>query len=174
MQTSAHQPPGAAHPGAASWTGCWTACSTPPFWWTPTAACLYISASSFPDPSQRAAVVGQHISVLDQLSPFEEVLRTGQPRPDLFLELHGRPCISSLFPVLDGERVIGVVGTITVRNLGRLKKVLSQLSDQAAGFRGLYQDLARVDSGYRLEDFVGGEPPGGRPAGQGPEGRSQR
>ena len=75
---------------------------------------LYISASSFPDPSQRAAVVGQHISVLDQLSPFEEVLRTGQPRPDLFLELHGRPCISSLFPVLDGERVIGVVGTITV------------------------------------------------------------
>ena len=81
---------------------------------------LYISASSFPDPSQRAAVVGQHISVLDQLSPFEEVLRTGQPRPDLFLELHGRPCISSLFPVLDGERVIGVVGTITVRNLGRL------------------------------------------------------
>lgn len=43
---------------------------------------LYISASSFPDPSQRAAVVGQHISVLDQLSPFEEVLRTGQPRPD--------------------------------------------------------------------------------------------
>ena len=33
----------------------------------------------------------------------------------------------------------GVVGTITVRNLGRLKKVLSQLSDQAAGFRGLYQ-----------------------------------
>ncbi|UQT50243.1 hypothetical protein M5E87_12310 [Flavonifractor plautii] len=82
---------------------------------------LYISASSFPDPSQRAAVVGQHISVLDQLSPFEEVLRTGQPRPDLFLELHG-PCISSLFPVLDGERVIGVVGTITVRNLGRLKR----------------------------------------------------
>ena len=97
---------------------------------------LYISASSFPDPSQRAAVVGQHISVLDQLSPFEEVLRTGQPRPDLFLELHGRPCISSLFPVLDGERVI----------------------DQAAGFRGLYQDLARVDSGYRLEDFVGESP----------------
>ena len=119
---------------------------------------LYISASSFPAPSQRAAVVGQHISVLDQLSPFEEVLRTGQPRPDLFLELHGRPCISSLFPVLDGERVIGVVGTITVRNLGRLKKVLSQLSDQAAGFRGLYQDLARVDSGYRLEDFVGESP----------------
>ena len=110
------------HTRAASWTGCWTACSTPPFWWTPTAASLYISASSFPDPSQRAAVVGQHISVLDQLSPFEEVLRTGQPRPDLFLELHGRPCISSLFPVLDGERVIGVVGTITVRNLGRLKR----------------------------------------------------
>ena len=51
-----------------------------------------------------------------------------------------------------------MVGTITVRNLGRLKKVLSQLSDQAAGFRGLYQDLARVDSGYRLEDFVGESP----------------
>ena len=45
-----------------------------------------------------------------------------------------------------------------MRNLGRLKKVLSQLSDQAAGFRGLYQDLARVDSGYRLEDFVGESP----------------
>lgn len=64
---------------------------------------LYISASSFPDPSQRAAVVGQHISVLDQLSPFEEVLRTGQPRPDLFLELHGRPVSPACFPSWTGS-----------------------------------------------------------------------
>lgn len=135
---------------------------------------LYISASSFPDPSQRAAVVGQHISVLDQLSPFEEVLRTGQPRPDLFLELHGRPCISSLFPVLDGERVIGVVGTITVRNLGRLKKVLSQLSDQAAGPSGASTRICPGGQRLTLGGFCRGEPPGGRPAGQGPESRSQR
>ena len=69
----------------------------------------------------------------------------------------GRPCISSLFPVLDGERVIGVVGTITVRNLGRLKKVLPPSQHQAAGFRGLYQDLAWWTAGYRLR--ILGEPP---------------
>ena len=69
--------------------------------------------------TRRSGLLGQHVTAFDKVSPFEEVLRTGQPRPDLFLELHGRPCISSLFPVLDGERVIGVVGTITVRNLGR-------------------------------------------------------
>ena len=51
-----------------------------------------------------------------------------------------------------------MVGTITVRNLGRLKKVLSQLSDQAAGFRGPLPGSGRVDSGYRLEDFVGRAP----------------
>ena len=127
---------------------------------------LYISASSFPDPSQRAAVVGQHISVLDQLSPFEEVLRTGQPRPDLFLELHGRPCISSLFPVLDGERVIGVVGTIEK----------GALPAQRPGRRLPGPLPGSGPGGQRLPlgGFCRGEPPGGRPAGQGPESRSQR
>ena len=119
---------------------------------------LYISASSFPDPSQRAAVVGQHISVLDQLSPFEEVLRTGQPParslsgapwPALYLQPVSRPGRGA------GHRR---GGHHHGAQPGPVEKVLSQLSDQAAGFRGLYQDLARVDSGYRLEDFVGESP----------------
>lgn len=70
----------------------------------------------------------------------------------------GRPCISSLFPVLDGERVIGVVGTITVRNLGRLKKVLSQLSDQAAGLPGPLPGSGRWTAANRLR-ICRGEPP---------------
>ena len=64
---------------------------------------LYISASSFPDPSQRAAVVGQHISVLDQLSPFEEVLRTGQPGPISFWSSMAGPVSPACFPSWTGS-----------------------------------------------------------------------
>lgn len=120
---------------------------------------LYISTSSFPEAGQRAAVVGQHISVLDTVSPFETVLRTGRPQRDLLLELHGRPCVSSLFPVVEGDEVIGVVGTITVRNLSRLKQVFSRIREQDAGFQDIYQELARTGAGHQLEDFIGSSPP---------------
>lgn len=119
---------------------------------------LYISVNSFPSAPQRAELVGRHVSCVDRVSPFEEVLRTGQAKLDLLLELHGRQCVSSLFPVLDGSEVVGVVGTITVRNLARLKRVASQIGDTGAAFDGLYQSLARIDSGASLEDFRGESP----------------
>lgn len=90
---------------------------------------LYISASSFPDPSQRQRWWGSISQCWTSSPPSRRCCAPANPGPISFWSSMGRPCISSLFPVLDGERVIGVVGTITVRNLGRLKKVLSQLSD---------------------------------------------
>ena len=96
--------------------------------------------------------------ITDQVSPFEAVLRSGRPQLDLLLELHGRQCLSSLFPVSDGEGIIGVVGTITVRSLARLKRVATCISDQDEGFQGLYRGLSRIDSGYNLEDFRGESP----------------
>lgn len=119
---------------------------------------LHITPSSFSDAARRAALVGQHVSVVDAVSPFEEVLRTGHTKRDLLLELNGRQCISTLFPILDGEMVIGIVGTVTVRNLDRLKGVLSQIGDPGGGFDHLYQNLARVGSGPLLEDFMGESP----------------
>ncbi|NCB62896.1 MAG: sigma-54-dependent Fis family transcriptional regulator [Clostridia bacterium] len=119
---------------------------------------LRIGSSAFRSPTQRAALVGQHISVLDAVSPFEEVIRTGQARLDLLLELYGRKCLSSLFPVVDGNEVIGVLGTITMRNLGRLKQVVSQIGEASPEFAGLYQSLARVESGLTLEDYLGDSP----------------
>ena len=113
---------------------------------------LYITA-----PDQKE-LIGQHVSVIDQVSPFEAVLRSGRPQLDLLLELHGRQCLSSLFPVSDGEGIIGVVGTITVRSLARLKRVATRISDQDEGFQGLYRGLSRIDSGYNLEDFRGESP----------------
>lgn len=113
---------------------------------------LYITASD------QKELIGQHVSVIDQVSPFEAVLRSGRPQLDLLLELHGRQCLSSLFPVSDGEGIIGVVGTITVRSLARLKRVATRISDQDEGFQGLYRGLSRIDSGYNLEDFRGRAP----------------
>ena len=113
---------------------------------------LYITASD------QKELIGQHVSVIDQVSPFEAVLRSGRPQLDLLLELHGRQCLSSLFPVSDGEGIIGVVGTITVRSLARLKRVATRISDQDEGFQGLYRGLSRIDSGYNLEDFRGESP----------------
>ena len=113
---------------------------------------LYITASD------QKELIGQHVSVIDQVSPFEAVLRSGRPQLDLLLELHGRQCLSSLFPVSDGEGIIGVVGTITVRSLARLKRVATRINDQDEGFQGLYRGLSRIDSGYNLEDFRGESP----------------
>lgn len=113
---------------------------------------LYITATD------QKHLIGQHVSVIDQVSPFEAVLRSGRPKLDLLLELHGRHCLSSLFPVSDGTGIIGVVGTITVRSLARLKRVATRISDQDEGFQGLYRGLSRIDSGYNLEDFKGTSP----------------
>ena len=52
---------------------------------------LYITASD------QKELIGQHVSVIDQVSPFEAVLRSGRPQLDLLLELHGRQCLSSLY-----------------------------------------------------------------------------
>ena len=119
---------------------------------------LHIGVSSFRAPTQRAALVGQHISAVDAVSPFEEVVRTGQARLDLLLELNGRKCLSSLFPVVDEGEVIGVLGTVTMRSLGRLKRVVSQIGEEQPEFSGLYQSLARVESGLTLEDYLGESP----------------
>ena len=83
----------------------------------------YISASLPPTCLSGALVVGQDISVLDQPPPSRRCRGTGQPWPDLFLSPWLALYLLSLFPRPGrGERVIGVVGTITVRNLGRLKR----------------------------------------------------
>lgn len=119
---------------------------------------LHIGTSSFRSPVQRAGLVGQHISVIDAVSPVEEVIRTGQARLDLLLEIGGRKCLSSLFPIVDGSEVIGVLGTITMRSLSRLKKVVSQIGDEASEFAGLYQNLARVERGLTLDDYLGDSP----------------
>ena len=119
---------------------------------------LHIGISSFRSPVQRAGLVGQHISAVDVVSPFEEVIRTGQAQLDLLLELNGRKCLSSLFPIVDGGEVIGVLGTITMRSLGRLKRVVSQIGEESPEFAGLYHNLARVESGLTLEDYLGDSP----------------
>lgn len=64
---------------------------------------LYISASSFPDPSQRAAVVGQHISVLDQLSPSRRYCAPANPGPTSFWSSMAGPVSPACFPSWTGS-----------------------------------------------------------------------
>ena len=135
---------------------------------------LYISASSFPDPSQRQRWWGSISQCWTSLSPSRRCLRTrptparslsGAPWPTLYLQPVSRPGRGA------GHRR---GGHHHGAQPGPVEK--GALPAQRPGRRasGASTRSARVDSGYRLEDFVGESPPGGRPAGQGPEGRSQR
>ena len=119
---------------------------------------LYLSKGTFSDPEQEAALVGKPVRALDRVSPFDLVLRTGRAQTDLVLELFGRRCVSSLYPVVDGGYTIGVVGVIMVRNPNRLKRLFSTISKEDSAFQGLYRDMARTESGYGLEDYLGESP----------------
>ena len=60
------------------------------------------------------------------------------PGPDSFWSSMAGPVSPACFPSWTGSGS-SAWWAVRGRNLGRLKKVLSQLSDQAAGFRGLYR-----------------------------------
>ena len=125
---------------------------------------LYISASSFPDPSQRAAVVGQHISVLDQLSPFEEVLRTGTAVKNKLYVVQGRRCLQNIYPIFWEGRVVGALGVLSYTNMNDIRQQLvgdlaEHLSEVKLGDIAEVETenliRARLQRNYTFEDFIG-------------------
>lgn len=119
---------------------------------------LQLSHSTFHDYAVRKQLIGQDISVLDNVSPFHQVLETGQPAVGLLLEIHGRNCISSIHPIYDGDKVIGALGTILFRDLRRMKKIFADTASPSADSSDLYDRLSRMESGYSFSDFIGDDP----------------
>ena len=110
-------------------------------------------------PQPDASVIGQDISVLDDISPFSEVLETGRAATGLFLEIHGRNCLSSIYPVKDGDETIGALGTIVFRDMKKVKQIFAGGdSGDSADASQIYDNLSRIESGYAFSDFIGCDP----------------
>ena len=118
---------------------------------------IRISRGAYPVLEQREGMVGRHVSAVDNVSPFTRVIETGRPATGLLLELNGRRSVSSLFPIEDGGRIIGVLGTVLFRSLNAVKEIFSGAGEGEVG--EIYQNIARSDSGYTFEDFLGESPP---------------
>lgn len=122
---------------------------------------IYISESSFRMISQRKQVIGQDVSQMDNVSPFRQVISTGQSATGLLLEINGRKCVSNIFPIVDQGKVIGALGTILFRSLTTIKKIFARIQQEVEGLDlgEIYQNLAQMDSGYTFSDYLGDSPP---------------
>lgn len=101
-------------------------------------------------------VIGQHINKIDSQSPFEKVLKTGKHETGIMVVINGRKCMTNLIPIISKNKVIGVLGMILFQSLTNLKNVLTSMSKYTeAEFKNIYDTIARVDSNYTFNDYIG-------------------
>jgi len=105
------------------------------------------------------AAAGRHISFLDPTTPFSKVLATGQAERGILVVINGRKCMSDIYPVLWKGEVVGAIGALLFRSMGHLKKIIASLNE-SHGHEGLdiYNAVARIDSNYTFDDFIGQSP----------------
>lgn len=111
--------------------------------------------------TRRGGMLGQHITVWDKVSPFEQVLRTGVPAENQLYVIQGRRCLESIYPVFwEG----GVVGALGVLNYTNINDIRHQLIDADVRELSLSTDeaedaiRARLQRNYVFEDFIGVSP----------------
>ncbi|MEL7655872.1 MAG: hypothetical protein AAGU75_08190, partial [Bacillota bacterium] len=98
------------------------------------------------------------ISEVDPQSPFDEVIKSGKAVLGLMVVMCGRKCMTNLIPIVSGDKVIGVLGTVLFKNMSNLKKILASMNehlDSAQGQKNMYDILSRVDSNYTFDDYIG-------------------
>lgn len=117
-----------------------------------------ISDKAFREAGRSLEVIGQDITVLDDVSPFRDVIRTGRAQTRMLLEIYGRRCISSIYPIEDGGRIIGALGAITFRDLKQVKRIFADAGKFDSGFSDVYDRISRIESGYSFDDFIGSDP----------------
>lgn len=102
----------------------------------------------------REELIGRHISIADPASPFDRVIRTGRAEFGVVVVIKGRKCLTNLLPVVWKGEVIGVLGMVLFRSMNQLKKILASLSEEGKADQ-IYDVVARVDSNYTFDDFIG-------------------
>ena len=103
--------------------------------------------------------IGQHVSVLDPISPFAKVLDTGKPELGIMVVINGRKCMTDVHPVLWKGEVVGAIGALLFHSMNRLKKIIASLNDgpDSDSLR-IYHAVARIDANYTFDDFIGASP----------------
>jgi transcriptional regulator with PAS, ATPase and Fis domain len=104
-------------------------------------------------------VAGRHISTLKQTSPFEKVLATGRAELGVLTLVNGRKCMTDLHPVFWKGKFVGIVSTLLFQSMNRLKNIISTLNEKVGdGNMDIYNAVARIDSNYTFDDFIGQTP----------------
>ena len=104
-------------------------------------------------------VIGKHYKLLDPTTPFEKVIATGQSELGVLTVINGRKCMTDIHPVFCKGELIGVIGALLFRSMNRLKRIISSLNDGADGEnQAVYNAVARIDSNYTFNDFIGESP----------------
>ncbi|WP_306598687.1 sigma-54-dependent Fis family transcriptional regulator [Geothrix sp. 21YS21S-2] len=104
----------------------------------------------------QADSIGRHVSHVDAVSPFAEVLATGKAQLGILVVLNGRKCMTDVHPVIWKGEIIGAVGALLFHSMNRLKKIIASLNDnQDADSARIYNAVARIDANYTFSDFIG-------------------
>jgi len=106
--------------------------------------------------SKKADIIGTHISAIDSESPFEQVLKSGKHETGVMVIINGRKCMTNLIPIISGGKVIGVLGMVLFQSLTNLKNILASMTQYTESeFKNIYDIIARVDSNYTFNDYIG-------------------
>ncbi|MBP1625784.1 MAG: sigma-54-dependent Fis family transcriptional regulator [Holophagaceae bacterium] len=112
-------------------------------------------SAEFVGKSQQEAA-GRHISFLDPTTPFSKVLASGREERGILVVINGRKCMSDIYPVIWQGKVIGAIGALLFRSMSGLKKIIASLNENQGGESlDIYNAVARIDSNYTFDDFIG-------------------
>ncbi len=107
-------------------------------------------------PYTREEIIGHLHTEFYPGSMFLDVIKSGRVRMGVVEVIEGRKCIANIFPVYDGERVIGALGTVLFRNLNSLKTIIANIQDEKDDKSGgMFNTLARVGTSYTFRDYIG-------------------
>ncbi len=117
--------------------------------------------------TRRGGMIGQHVTVFDKVSPFEEVLRTGKAIKNKLYVVQGRRCLQNIYPIFWKGKVVGALGYLSYTNINDIRRqIVGELSDHPVASRqnkiveAEAENLirTRLQRNYIFEDFVGESP----------------
>lgn len=118
---------------------------------------LYLNERNKSILSNWKALVGQPVQSFDNVSPYEQVIRTGKAATGLLMEILGHKCFSNVIPVVDQGKTIGAMGMVMFRNTASIEEIFAQVKEpfNVHDTGELYAHVALMDQTYTFSDFIG-------------------
>lgn len=101
---------------------------------------------------------GQLITDYDNQTPFKAVMESGKNlKGHWIVNAYRKAVMTDVFPVFEGQDVIGALGIIIFENLNYVKNVLKKMDNKPEQKLSdeIYANIARREASYTFDSFIG-------------------